>query len=232
MPLTYLLSFILTFSLALAESNGFEYAGIPIKTVSNTGKIKEIIVKRDIGEACKKVPITNEMLWTGDYAHEKVPEHCKSTYVHATGKLLPMHIHEDIDTYGELEVLAFMKHMQSDDSMLLIDGRKQSWFDYRTIPGSINIPFHHLKERDAFEFEFEHALTILGVEIIEDENEKESFDFSQAKTIAIFCNGPWCTQSVAMIKALQQIGYPEDKMKWYRGGMQTWLAAGMTSTRK
>ena len=66
----------------------------------------------------------------------------------------------------------------------------------------------------------------------EDENEKASFDFSKAKTIAIFCNGPWCSQSVAMIQALLDIGYPAEKMKWYRGGIQTWLAAGMTTTRQ
>ncbi|WP_309497439.1 rhodanese-like domain-containing protein [Sulfurovum sp.] len=232
MPVKFYMSFLLMISFAFAQSNGFEYAGVPIKILDSKGKIKEIMLKRHIPDICKKVPINNEMVWTGDYAHEKVPKECKSTYVHTTGKLLPMKIDEDIDTYGELEVLAFIKHMQTDDSMLLIDGRKQRWFDYRTIPGSINIPFHHLKERDAFEFEFEHALTILGVKIIEDDDENESFDFSQAKTIAIFCNGPWCSQSVAMITALMKIGYPEDKMKWYRGGMQTWLSAGMTSTRK
>lgn len=226
------LTSLVLITMLFADNNGFEYAGVPIKTFDAKGKVKDIIVKRDIPDICKKVPINNEMVWTGDYAHAKVPKECKSTYVHTTGKLLPMQIHEDIDTYGELEILAFIKHMQKDDSMLLIDGRKQSWFDYRTIPGAINIPFHHLKEKDAFEFEFEHALKILGVNINEAEDESINFDFSEAKTIAVFCNGPWCTQSVAMITALIEIGYPEDKMKWYRGGMQTWLAAGMTSTRK
>ena len=167
------------------------------------------------------------MVWTGNYAHLKVPDACKSTYVHTPGKLLPMHLHEDISTYGELEVLAFMKEMQSDDSMLLIDGRKQDWYDYRTIPGAVNMPFHHFKERESFEFEFEHALRILGVVIDED----DTLDFTKAKTITIFCNGPWCSQSVAMIEALLEIGYPPENMNWYRGGIQTWLAAGMTCTR-
>lgn len=215
-------------SLTLSANTGFEYDGITIKTINASGKVKPIVVKRVIAEECKKVPIDNTMVWTENYAHNKVPEACKSTYVHTTGKLLPMHLHEDISTYGELEVLAFMKHMQIDDSMMLIDGRKQEWYDYRTIPGAINMPFHHFKERKSFEFEFEHALRILGVKI----NEDDSLDFSKVKTIAIFCNGPWCSQSVAMITALLEIGYPAEKMNWYRGGMQTWLAAGMTSTRK
>mgnify|MGYP000453839373 CR=1 FL=1 len=221
-----LLTICLSFS--LSANSGFEYEGINVKFLTNKGTVSEISVKRDIPEECKKVPISNAIVWTGNYANTKVPDACKSTYVHTTGKLLPMHLHDDINTYGELEVLAFIKHMQSDDSMLLIDGRKQDWYDYRTIPGAVNMPFHHFKERKAFEFEFEHELRTLGVII----NEDETLDFSKAKTIAIFCNGPWCSQSVAMIEALLDIGYPPEKMNWYRGGMQTWLAAGMTSTRK
>ena len=32
-------------------------------------------------------------------------------------------------------------------------------------------------------------------------------------------------------EALLALGYPAKKMKWYRGGMQSWLNVGMTSTR-
>lgn len=218
---------LLLTSLTLAGSTGFEYEGIPIKTIDSSGKVKHLVVKRDIAVECKKVPINNTMVWTGNYANNKVPEICKSTYVHTTGKLLPMHLHEDITTYGELEILAFIKEMQKDDSLILIDGRKQEWFDYMTIPGAVNMPFHHFKERISFEFEFEHDLRTLGVII----NEDDTLDFTKAKTVAIFCNGPWCSQSVAMIEALLDIGYPAENINWYRGGMQTWLAAGMTSTR-
>ncbi|MCW8820896.1 MAG: rhodanese-like domain-containing protein [Sulfurovum sp.] len=221
-------STVLLTSFVLAGNTGFEYEGITIKTIDVNGKAKPIVVKRDIPEECKKVPINNTMVWTGNYANAKVPEACKSTYVHTTGKLLPIQLHEDINTYGELEVLAFMKEMQTDDSMMLIDGRKQGWYDYRTIPGAVNMPFHHFKERESFEFEFEHALRTLGVVIHDD----DTLDFTKVKTIVIFCNGPWCSQSVAMIEALVEIGYPPEKINWYRGGMQNWLGAGMTSTRK
>jgi len=62
-------------------------------------------------------------------------------------------------------------------------------------------------------------------------NKDESLNFDKAKEIVIFCNGPWCSQSVAMITALMDIGYPAENIKWYRGGLQNWLGAGMTSTR-
>ncbi len=211
-----------------AGSKTLEYKETPIQVHSANGKTEQIIVKREIPEACKKVSISNEMFWTGSYANPQVPKECVSSYVHSVGKLLPMKLHEFIDTFGELETLKFMKEMQSDDSKLLIDGRKEEWYTYRTIPGAINMPFHHFKEREHFEFEFEEHLKTLGVKV----NKDESLDFSKAKTITIFCNGPWCTQSGAMIKALLDIGYPPYKINWYRGGMQEWLAAGMTSTRK
>ena len=225
----YLIISLLVPSFLLTNELGLEDKGIQIKIIDTKGKTVYTVVKRDIPEECKKLPSNNTMLWTGNYANIKVPEACKSTYVHALGgHIYPIEIDEDIDTYGELEVLAFMKQMQTDDSMMLIDGRKQDWYDYRTIPGAINMPFHHFKERESFEFEFEHALRMLGVKIQMD----ETLDFSQVKTIVVFCNGPWCSQSVAMIEALVEIGYPVEKISWYRGGMQTWLAAGMTSTRE
>lgn len=225
----YFTIILLLTSLLLTKELGLEYEGIRIKTIDPKGKIVYTVVKRDIPEECKKVPSNNTMLWTGNYANVKVPEVCKSTYVHVVGHLLPMQLHEFINTYGELEVLAFMKKMQTDDSMMLIDACKEEMYDYRTIPGAVNMPFNHFKERISFEFEFEHHLRELGVDI----NEKDdSLDFTKAKTIAIFCNGPWCSLSVSMIQALLDIGYPLERIKWYRGGMQEWLAAGMTSTRK
>ncbi|QOR60978.1 rhodanese-like domain-containing protein [Sulfurovum sp. ST-21] len=209
-------------ALLSAGSNSLEHQGIKVTANGKTYSVKRIIPKE-----CKSVPINNEMLWTGNYANPKVPEACKSTYVHTKGKLLPMHLDEELETYGELEVLATIKEMQTDKNLLLIDSRKESWFEYRTIPGAVNVPFHYFKERESYEFHFESALKSLGVTITKD----EEYDFSHAKTLVLFCNGPWCSQSPSMIFALLEIGYPAEKIKWYRGGMQDWLGAGMTSTR-
>ncbi|MEY3090815.1 MAG: hypothetical protein RL113_1131 [Pseudomonadota bacterium] len=218
----------LTTLLSYAGPKGFEYDGVVVTNINAKGKTQQFTVKRHIPEVCQKLPINNELVWTGNYAHKEVPQACKSTYVHTTGKLLPMFLHEDISTYGELEVLAFLKEMQTNKKLLLIDGREEEWFEYRTIPGSINIPFSHFKYPDLYELDFEHDLEYLGIKI----NKDETFDFTHAKTITIFCNGPWCSQSVWMIESLLEIGYPPEKMNWYRGGMQDWLSAGMTSTRE
>ncbi|RRS29911.1 MAG: hypothetical protein P794_09740 [Epsilonproteobacteria bacterium (ex Lamellibrachia satsuma)] len=214
---------LLLSTLLLGGTKGFEYTGVKVKS-----KGKTYIVKRIIPKECKNIPINNEMLWTGNFANNKVPGACKSTYVHTKGKLQPMHLDEDLETYGELEVLVFMKEMQENKNMLLIDSRKKSWYTYRTIPGAINMPFVYFKERENYEFHFEYALKYMGV--IKDKDGE--YDFSHAKTLLLFCNGPWCSQSPTMIYALLEIGYPPEKLKWYRGGMQDWLGAGMTSTRK
>lgn len=205
----------------------FEQRGVSVKMTLKNGTQKKVIVKREIPKECKEIPIDNETLWSGDFANEKVPQACKSTYVHTKGKLLPMQLDEEVETYGELEVLATLKQMQDSDSIVLIDSRKKKWFDYMSIPGAINIPFYYFKERSHYEFHCEYALKYLGVEI---KNNGE-YDFTHAKILVLFCNGPWCSQSPKMIFALLEIGYPPKKLKWYRGGMQDWLSAGMTSTR-
>jgi len=55
------------------------------------------------------------------------------------------------------------------------------------------------------------------------------WSFSAAKTLVLFCNGAWCGQSATNIKALRNFGYPPHKLKWYRGGMQSWEQMGFTT---
>ena len=212
---------------SFAGSQSLALSGIMVTTETEDKEQKHYVVKRNIPAECKKVPITNEMLWTENFANKSVPDVCKSTYVHTKGRLLPMQLDVDLETYGELEVLITLREMQSSKDLLLIDSRMEQWFDYRTIPGAINIPFVYFKYRDHYDFHFEYALKHMGV-FVEKDGE---FDFSDAKTLVLFCNGPWCTQSPDMIYALLKMGYPAEKLKWYRGGMQDWLGAGMTSTR-
>ncbi|HEB77112.1 MAG TPA: rhodanese-like domain-containing protein, partial [Methylothermaceae bacterium] len=34
-----------------------------------------------------------------------------------------------------------------------------------------------------------------------------------------------------VIQLLISLGYPADKIKWYRGGMQAWLSLGLTTEK-
>ena len=137
-----------------------------------------------------------------------------------------MQIHKEIETFGEVEVLDYIKKMQDDRTMLMIDTREEDWYEYRSIPGAINIHYVYILFSKSFDEEYKQALIKLGVVGL-----KKPYDFSQAKTILLFCNGAWCSQSPKMIKELLTLGYPPEKMKWYRGGMDDWLGLSMTTTR-
>jgi hypothetical protein len=59
----------------------------------------------------------------------------------------------------------------------------------------------------------------------------KGWDFSNAKTLVLFCNGIWCGQSSINIRTLAKLGYPVEKMKWYRGGLQDWVSVGLTTVQ-
>lgn len=128
-----------------------------------------------------------------------------------------------VDTIGEREVIDYVKALsEGDESIIIVDSRTKAWVK-RTgmIPGAVNIPFTHFKPDDAGRF----------TEILEDQLgvlTGEFFDYSQAKTLVMYCNGVWCGQSPTAIKRLLAMGYPATKIKYYRGGMQSWSSLGLT----
>ena len=125
---------------------------------------------------------------------------------------------EGVETYGELELLDFIKHKKG----IFVDSRLPSWYYKFAIPTSVNIPFKIFlepsKKRD-------EVLKSFGV--TKDSN--GNYNFSKAKTILFYCNGAWCGQSPTAIKTLRKLGYPAKKMKYYRGGMQAWQLLGLTT---
>ena len=134
-----------------------------------------------------------------------------------------------METIGELEVIDYLKKMSGgDDSILVIDSRTPDWAARGTIPGSVNIPWTKLNVVGGAD-----PLTI--AEILENQfgakETGETWDFSDAKTLVLFCNGMWCGQSPNNIKALLKLGYPADKIKWYRGGMQDWEILGLSTVQ-
>ena len=54
-------------------------------------------------------------------------------------------------------------------------------------------------------------------------------DFSGAKDLLLWCNGMSGGQTPRAIKGLLKLGYPAEKIKWYRGGMQSWSVLGFTT---
>lgn len=125
-----------------------------------------------------------------------------------------------VETMGELEVMDFLEHKVATGQGLLIDSRLPEWYAKGTIPGAVNVPFTTLEASNPYRDEI---LKALGAR-----QNGGAWDFSGAMELALFCNGPWCSQSPHAIQALTQAGYPPEKLHYYRGGMQLWLLLGLT----
>jgi rhodanese-related sulfurtransferase len=119
---------------------------------------------------------------------------------------------EGVTTIGELELIDMLK----DPDALVLDSRTPDWFAGGSIPGAINMPYDRITER----------LDELGCQI-----DFDGWDCSEAKTVALFCNGPWCGQSPSAIRNMIVAGYPPEKISYYRGGMQVWRLLGLTITQ-
>ena len=134
-----------------------------------------------------------------------------------------------VDTIAEVEVIDYLKKMNNgDDSILVIDSRTPDWVKKGTIPGAVNIPWTALNPAKG-------ADPMSIAEIMEDKFNvlqlEGLWDFSNARTLVMFCNGMWCGQSPNNIMNLLKFGYPAHKLKWYRGGMQDWEILGLSTVK-
>jgi rhodanese-related sulfurtransferase len=135
----------------------------------------------------------------------------------------PMQVADGIKTIGEVELITFMQSELAESQGLLIDARTSDWHQRGTIPGSINVPYNRMNpEQGADEITIEETLSLFGAN-----HEDSQWDFSNAKNLVLWCNGPWCGQSPTAIRGLTELGYPKQKIAYYRGGMQLWRIFGL-----
>ncbi|HIO92771.1 MAG TPA: rhodanese-like domain-containing protein [Leucothrix mucor] len=150
----------------------------------------------------------------------------------------PMVIAEGVETIGELEFLDYLvQKSDGDDALAIIDSRTTDWVLVSTIPGTTNVPWISLsREVGVTAAKMISVLTKrFGVKVTNEDTVEELFntdklsevlDFSEAKTLVLYCNGPWCEQSPINIRSLLHLGYPAEKIKYFRDGMQGWVGLG------
>lgn len=140
----------------------------------------------------------------------------------------PIDLGEGIETVAELEMISALEKIAAgDDSIMVVDNRTPEWHARGTIPGAVNIPFTRLnRSKGADDLTIAESLERFGAR--ETDN---GWDFTNAKTLYLFCNGMWCGQSPLGIAGLLADGYPANKIKWYRGGMQDWEILGLTTVK-
>jgi rhodanese-related sulfurtransferase len=216
-------SFVLSASLFAVD---LQSDGVEVNYKNSKDEVKNIVIKREKKDECKSVNFDPKTVYGGNgQAADSVDVNCKRAFVTYMGKISPIKFSPKVETYGEVEVLEFIEKAKTDKNMMLVDSRTENWFFHETIPSAVNVPYIYMKQSQ-YPDEFKEYLEILGVKITGDK-----YDFSKAKEILLFCNGAWCGQSPESMKALIAIGYPEEKLKWYRGGMQSWLSLGLTTVK-
>lgn len=140
----------------------------------------------------------------------------------------PFSLGHGVETVGELEVIDYaVKMSNGDNSIILVDNRTPDWVARGTIPGAVNIPYTKMsRSKGSDDITIAETLEKLGAK-----ETSKGWNFSNAKTAVFFCNGMWCGQSPAGIAGLLKEGYPGEKIKWYRGGMQSWEILGLTTVK-
>lgn len=133
----------------------------------------------------------------------------------------PASVAPGVATLGELELIAFLQEQVASGVGLLVDARLPEWHAKGTIPGAVNVPFATLAPDNPLR---EELLRALGVARLDD----GQYDFSAAMEIALFCNGAWSDQAPLALRSLLEAGYPPEKLRYYRGGMQDWQVLGLT----
>lgn len=186
-------------------------------------RITPDLAAMDVLHDGKKITISRNQ----DPANTIDPDYAKTSRNCPPFCIQPMRLAPGVETVGELEVLDYLKRKSDgDDSILVIDSRTPDWLAKGAIPGTINIPWTWLAPSagaDPFSITeiLQEQFGVIELEGL--------WDFSKAKTLVLFCNGMWCGQSPRNIKTLLKFGYPAEKIKWYRGGMQSWKMLGLST---
>ncbi|MCU0802577.1 MAG: rhodanese-like domain-containing protein [Rhodobacteraceae bacterium] len=135
--------------------------------------------------------------------------------------LQPMAPVSGVGVLGELEVISFLQDRVAAGQGALIDARLPEWYAKGSIPGAVNLPFATLASDNPYRNDI---LLALGAQPLGG----DTFDFSAALELTVFCNGAWSDQAMRALRALRAAGYPPEKLHYYRGGMQDWQMLGLT----
>jgi rhodanese-related sulfurtransferase len=214
---------IFSFAESLKELQQLQFQDVAV-THTYKERSKDVIITREIAPVCQKYHVTPETVHGEIY--DKMESLCKRTLVTTLGKVQPFGIF-GLQTIGELEVLAHIKKtLKEPDKYVLADVRKEEWYDIITIPSAVNIPYPNIAYDADFPEDHQKLLQTFNITYKEGK-----YQFKDAKTAVIFCNGAWCAQSSKAIKELLAIGYPKEKLLWYRGGIQQWMNLSFTTIR-
>ena len=158
-----------------------------------------------------------------DPAFAKTSRPCPPFCIQPTAPFAPA----AVDTISELDIIHAARDIAAGDkTKLIVDARTPGWVKKGTIPHAVNVPFTKLNSKALAKDPMAVVEILTSTFGVKDMDGVLNYD--NAKTLYQFCNGAWCGQSPASIKALLTMGYPQSKIKYYRGGMNDWKLLGLT----
>jgi hypothetical protein len=158
-----------------------------------------------------------------DVDHKLTDDYTKTSRPCPPFCIQPTHVAPDIKNIEELELLSFIKNQVANKTGVVVDARLKKWYELETIPSAINIPFPIIQ--NSSKAKIEKIFKLLGMEV----KPNGQWDFTNAKELAIFCNGVWCEQSKHFIEGMIKHHYPKSKLFYYRSGFQGWKLLGLTT---
>jgi len=186
--------------------------------------VKEVLIQKDfksINVIHRSVPVDIER---NQDRENNIMKFYQGTW---RGKIQPLHPFKPhpVETVAELEMIGYIDKMShGDDSIMIVDSRpKSAILITGMIPGATRVEYIDIVSSH---------YRMKTFELFNIKKNNSQWDFTDAKTLVIYCNGLWCGKSPRMIRKLLKLGYPAQKIKYYRGGMQAWKSVGLTTVKE
>ncbi len=116
----------------------------------------------------------------------------------------PIQVAKGVETIGELELIQAIKQ----PDVLLVDARPKAWFVLESLPASVNIPEKVTRTAQA---------------------KKRLFKLLANRRLIVYGNGVWSPEAAQFIVHMIRLGYPPEKLRYYRDGLQGWKLLGLTT---
>lgn len=134
--------------------------------------------------------------------------------------IVPIQAAQGVDTLGPIEVIRFLQSEVASMTGLLLDVRMPEGFAAGHVPGALNVPGPTLAAENPYQRDI---LLALGAR-----DAGGVLEFDTAPALAIYAAGPSQDEALRAVQALVAAGYPAQKLRFFRGGMQEWLQFGLT----
>lgn len=132
--------------------------------------------------------------------------------------IAPMHVADGVATLDEQQVLAFLVDVVADNQGLMVDARSLRDRSRGFVPGSVSLPAATLDPQGSY---WPNVVTALGATA-----QGGTYSYGSARALLVYDKGPSSDDAGALVRNLLAVGYPAQKIKYYRGGMQMWSVLG------